>query len=570
MKLSIYSIAAIAMCLLFACQNGSYRSSGDTVRGTTTTITDITLAVPAPALGDVNKEDVMIASEDEKVIGLNSIAPPSIAKDEESKPAPNFNTEDYDHIVENKFLDVAQEPLSTFSIDVDRAAYSNVRRFINGGSLPPKGAVRIEEMINYFDYNYATPTDDKPFEIYTEAGTCPWNTKHQLVQIGIQGKKVKADNLPPANLVFLVDVSGSMDEANKLPLVKSSLKMLTDQLRENDRVAIVTYAGAAGVVLPSTKGSNKTAIKEAIDNLEAGGSTAGAQGIVLAYNIAKEHFINEGNNRIVLATDGDFNVGVSSDDELVNLIEEKRKSGIFLTILGYGMGNYKDNKMQQLADKGNGNHAYIDNLAEANKTLVKEFGGTLFTIAKDVKLQVEFNPAFVQAYRLIGYENRVMAKEDFNDDKKDAGELGVGHTVTALYEVIPTGTDENVNSVDPLKYQKPKIANIANFGSEMMNVKLRYKAPDGDVSKLIVQPVKQATSSFENASENFRFSASVAEFGLLLRASEFKKNASYKQVIELAKNAKGEDEDGYRSEFIQLVKAAAALDSRGEVSKNEE
>jgi Ca-activated chloride channel homolog len=373
------------------------------------------------------------------------------------------------------------------------------------------------------------------------------------------GKEIPVDNLPAANLVFLVDVSGSMSDANKLPLVQSSMKLLTDQLRENDKVAIVVYAGAAGLVLPPTSGNNKTKIKEAIDNLQAGGATAGAEGIKLAYKIAKENFSKNGNNRVILATDGDFNVGTSSDDELVSLIEQERKSDIFLTVLGFGMGNYKDNKMQQLADKGNGNHAYIDNLNEAKKVLVKEFGSTLFTIAKDVKIQVEFNPAKVQSYRLIGYENRMLQKEDFNDDKKDAGELGAGHTVTALYEIIPLGvTDEFTGKVDDLKYQTSAVNN-SNTSIELLTIKLRYKKPEGNESKLILQPVQDNSISLDNSSNNFRFSAAVASFGMLLRNSAYKQNTSYEDVIALAKNAKGKDVNGYRKEFIELVETASSL-----------
>ena len=471
-----------------------------------------------------------------------------------------FNTEDYDHIVENKFVTPNQNPLSTFSIDVDEAAYSNVRRFIQNGSMPPAGAVRIEEMINYFDYKYPKPGNDEPFTLNTEIAECPWNPQHRLIHIGLQGKEIPLQNLPNANIVFLIDVSGSMDEPNKLPLVQASLKMLVDQLRENDRVAIVVYAGNAGLVLPSTSGASKNKIKEAIDNLEAGGSTAGGEGIKLAYKIAKDNFIKDGNNRIVLATDGDFNVGVSSDDELVRLIEKERQSGVFLSVLGYGMGNYKDNKMQQLADKGNGNHSYIDNINEAKKVLVSEFGSTLFTIAKDVKIQIEFNPAKVQAYRLIGYENRMLAAEDFNDDKKDAGELGSGHTVTALYEIIPVGvTSEFIGKVDALKYQEDKNNLLAINNNEIMTIKFRYKKPDEDVSKLIAKTVVDEPIVLVNTSDNFRFSAAVASFGMLLRNSSFKQNASYQQVINLAKSSKGADENGYRHEFIKLVEAVNTM-----------
>jgi len=472
----------------------------------------------------------------------------------------NFNTEDYDNIVENKFLSATQNPLSTFSIDVDEAAYSNIRRYLQNGSIPPAGAVRIEEMINYFDYNYPQPTNDEPFSVITEIGECPWSPEHRLVHIGLQGKQIPVGNLPASNIVFLIDVSGSMDEPNKLPLVKSSMKLLVDQLREQDKVAIVVYAGNAGLVLPSTSGFNKIKIKEAIDNLEAGGSTAGGAGIQLAYKTANENFINGGNNRIVLATDGDFNVGASSDDDLVRMVEKERKSGVFLSVLGYGMGNYKDNKMQQLADKGNGNHSYIDNINEARKVLVTEFGSTLFTIAKDVKIQVEFNPAKVQAYRLVGYENRMLASEDFNDDKKDAGELGSGHTVTALYEILPAGVkDDFTKSVDPLKYQSNDKKIVGGNTNEIMTIKLRYKQPAEDISKLITHPVNDDKISLVNTSDNFRFSAAVAEFGLLLRSSDYKQQSSYQQVVSMAKSAKGKDDNGYRSEFIQLVQTATSL-----------
>jgi len=497
-----------------------------------------------------NKED--LAANVDRMVMTDSTGPSEAGE-------ANFNTEEYGNIVENDFLAAKQNPLSTFSIDVDPAAYSNVRRFIREGSIPPKGAVRIEEMINYFDYDYAPPKNDDPFTVYTEMAPCPWNKQHRLVHIGLKGKEISHDKLPPANLVFLIDVSGSMDDPNKLPLVKSSLNLLTDQLREEDKVAIVVYAGAAGLVLPSTSGSNKIKIKEAIANLQSGGSTAGAAGIKLAYKIAKDNFSENGNNRVILATDGDFNVGMSSDDELVNLVEQEKKSNIFLTVLGYGMGNYKDSKMQQLADKGNGNHAYIDNENEAKKVLVNEFGGTLFTIAKDVKLQVEFNPAKVQSYRLIGYENRMLKKEDFNNDEKDAGELGAGHRVTALYEVIPAGVkDEFTTSVDALKYQA-QLSNSGSSADEILTIKLRYKEPKGETSKLIVHPVADENTALANTSSNFRFSAAVAAFGMLLRNSAYKGGSTYEDVIALAKNAKGKDEYGYRDEFIELVEEAQRL-----------
>ncbi len=482
-----------------------------------------------------------------------------------------YDREGYDHITENRFRKVTDQPLSTFSIDVDAASYSNVRRFINEGSLPPAGAVRIEELINYFNYNYPQPTTEVPFAVYTETANSPWNNKHQLVMIGLQGKKIPVENLPASNLVFLIDVSGSMMDYNKLPLVKSSLLMLVEQLREQDNVAIVVYAGAAGLVLPSTSGSQKAIIKNAIEKLEAGGSTAGSAGIKLAYNTAREHFKTGGNNRVILCTDGDFNVGASSDDALETLIEEERKSGVFLTVLGYGMGNYQDAKMQKLADKGNGNHAYIDQISEAKKVLVNEFGGTLFTIAKDVKLQIEFNPALVQAYRLIGYENRMLNKEDFNNDKKDAGDMGSGHTVTALYEIIPAGVkSQALDSVDQLKYQKPGKAVLSNRTStnELMTVKIRYKKPDADESKLLVHTVGSEKHEFRSSSENFRFATAVAGYGMMLRNSEFKGNISYNRILQLVNNSIGNDNGGYRLEFKKMIEKTIRL--KNEAAPEEE
>ncbi|WP_443937330.1 YfbK domain-containing protein [Pedobacter sp. MW01-1-1] len=470
-----------------------------------------------------------------------------------------LNQESYATINENGFHSVKNDPLSTFSIDVDAAAYSNVRRYIRSGSLPPADAVRIEEMINYFDYSYTAPTRDHPVNIITDVAPAPWNPAHKLVQIALQAKKVSTEKLPASNLVFLIDVSGSMASANKLPLLISSLKLLTNQLRAKDKVSIVVYAGSSGVVLPPTSGDAKIKIKEALERLQAGGSTAGGEGIELAYKIANENFIKGGNNRVILATDGDFNVGPSSDNEMERLIENKRKSNIFLTVLGYGMGNYKDSKMELLADKGNGNYAYVDDITEARKVLVNEFGGTLFTVAKDVKLQVEFNPGKVQAYRLIGYENRLLNKEDFNDDKKDAGEIGSGHTVTALYEIIPAGIkDDFSGSVDELKYQKTTASRNDN-AEEILTVKLRYKEPSGLTSKLLTKAIKDKGFSMNEMSDDFRFSASVAAFGMLLRDSKFKQNATFDQVIALAEKAKGTDREGYRSEFISLVKSAKLL-----------
>jgi Ca-activated chloride channel family protein len=492
----------------------------------------------------------------------------SILTQNQNYPQPEFNTEDYDHITENRFLETAANPLSTFSIDVDGASYSNVRRFLQGRQLPPAGAVRVEELINYFHYNYPQPKGDAPFSINTEIADCPWNKENKLVMIGLHGKRIPVDNLPPGNIVFLIDVSGSMQDENKLPLVKSSIKLLIEQLREEDKVSMVVYAGQAGLVLPSTSGAQKQKIRDAVDRLEAGGSTAGGAGIQLAYKVAKENFIKKGNNRVILCTDGDFNVGLSSDASLVQLIEKERESGVFLTVLGYGMGNYKDNKMQQLADKGNGNHAYIDNINEARKVLVNEFGGTLFTIAKDVKLQIEFNPAKVQAYRLVGYENRLLNKEDFNNDKKDAGDIGSGHTVTALYELIPVGVESDfIEDVDALKYSKSSKSSPGK-NDELMNIKFRYKKPDGDKSMLIEHAVEEERVA--KTSDNFRFVAAVAEFGMLLNNSEFKQGSSFENARKLANGAIGNDEEGYRKEFIELIGKARRLTREEDVSKADE
>ncbi len=470
----------------------------------------------------------------------------------------NPNTEEYKPVTENRFFSALEDPLSTFSIDVDAASYSNMRRFVNQGQMPPAESIRTEELINYFTYNYAKPTGNDPVKITTEVSACPWNKQHRLVRIGLKAKEVAGDELPASNLVFLIDVSGSMWGPTRLELVKSSLKLLVNNLREKDRVAIVVYAGSAGEVLSSTSGNDKQKIREALDKLTAGGSTAGGAGIQLAYSIAKKNFMTGGNNRIILCTDGDFNVGVSSPEGLEGLIERERKSGVFLTVLGYGMGNYKDNKMQVLAEKGNGNHAYIDNLQEANKVLVNEFGGTLFTVAKDVKLQVEFNPAKVQSYRLVGYESRLLNKEDFNDDTKDAGEMGAGHMVTAFYEVIPVGVKSQYGSVDALKYQKGKtVQPTGNASGELLTVKLRYKRPDGDTSKKLEVPVVDKGTG--EGSSDFRFAAAVAMYGQLLRDSDFKGDATYKKVTELAKTALDNDEQGYRREFVRMVQAVESM-----------
>jgi Ca-activated chloride channel family protein len=469
-------------------------------------------------------------------------------------PRESWNTESYAHVAENGFLAADRNPLSTFSIDVDRASYSNVRRFLLDGRLPPKDAVRIEEMINYFSYDRPEPRGEHPFTVVTEVAEAPWAPAHRLLRIGLHAPRVELDRLPPSNLVFLLDVSGSMQSPDKLPLVKQSLRMLVEQLRPQDRVALVVYAGAAGLVLPSTPGSQRERILDALDRLEAGGSTAGGAGLRLAYEVARENHLRGGNNRVILATDGDFNVGVSSDAEMIRLVEERRAGGTFLTVLGFGTGNLKDSKMEQMADHGNGNYAYIDNLLEARKVLVSEMGGTLLTVAKDVKLQVEFNPARVRAYRLIGYENRLLAAEDFNDDRKDAGEMGAGHSVTALYEVVPAGaaTDTPVRGTDPLRYQAPAPVRPAPSvtGAELAFVKVRYKRPDEERSRLMQHAVAERAG---RPSPDLSFAAAVAGFGMLLRESEHAGRLTPQQVLALARGARGDDREGYRAEFIRLV-----------------
>jgi Ca-activated chloride channel homolog len=528
----------------------------------TSNVIDVTLSPDVTALEEVVTTGYARGRKYKK----DSAAPASKAyiqyESEQDYQQPQWNTEEYDGIEENIFREALKNPLSTFSIDVDAASYSNVRRLINNGQRPPKDAVRIEELINYFDYDYDQPTNEDPFAIHTEISSAPWNAAHKLVSIGLQGKSIPTEKLPPSNLVFLIDVSGSMDEPNKLPLLKSSFKMLVEQLRPQDHIAIVVYAGAAGLVLKPTAGSEKRKILAALDQLQAGGSTAGGAGIKLAYEVAKEHFKEGGNNRIILATDGDFNIGESSNASMEQLIEEKRKDGVFLTVLGYGMGNYKDSKMETLADKGNGNYAYIDNITEARKVLVNEFGGTLFTIAKDVKLQIEFNPTKVKAYRLIGYENRMLKNEDFNNDKKDAGDLGSGHTVTALYEIIPVGTNSEFFKVDDLKYQKSTIDPKAKDSKELMTIKFRYKNPNDSNSKLIVHALIDSNISPAKTSDNFRWSASVAAFGMLLRDSEYIKNFNYDAVVQMAQNSKGEDREGDRIESINMVKSFGSVASR--------
>jgi Ca-activated chloride channel family protein len=467
------------------------------------------------------------------------------------------NTEAYNTVDEHRFLAAAANPVSTFSIDVDAASYSNVRRFLSQGTLPPKDAVRLEELVNYFPYRYADHSGRHPFAVSTEVGPCPWSPAHRLVRIGLQARRVATQDLPPSNLVFLIDVSGSMMSPDKLPLVQQAFRALVHELREQDRVAIVVYAGAAGLVLPSTTGAEKATILEAIDRLQAGGSTAGGAGIRLAYDVARQHFDREGNNRVILATDGDFNVGVSSDAEMVRLVEQRREEGTFLTVLGFGTGNLKDSKMEQMADKGNGHYAYIDSFREAQKVFVQEFGGTLFTVAKDVKIQVEFNPARVQSYRLLGYENRTLAREDFADDRKDAGELGSGHSVTALYEIVPVGATPVALGDDSLTYQQVSIRPEASRSGELMTVRLRYKDPQGSTSRLLEEPVRDRSGG--TASEDMRFASAVAAFALLLRDSEHRGQASYEQVLSLARGARGDDAQGYRGEFIGMVETARTL-----------
>nr|WP_294933751.1 von Willebrand factor type A domain-containing protein [uncultured Flavobacterium sp.] len=461
--------------------------------------------------------------------------------------------ESYDPFLENTFENPKLAPLSTFSIDVDNASYTNIRRFITNGDTVPKDAVRVEEMVNFFKYQYPQPKDNHPFSINTEYSECPWNANHKLLKIGLQGKNIPTNALPASNFVFLIDVSGSMSDENRLPLVKQSLRVMTEQLRKEDKVAIVVYAGAAGLVLPSTSGSEKQTILNALENLSAGGSTAGGAGIELAYKVAKENFIEGGNNRVILATDGDFNVGVSSDTEMQTLIEDKRESGVFLTCLGYGMGNYKDSKMEILSDNGNGNYAYIDNLMEANRFLGKEFKGSMFAIAKDVKIQIEFNPKHVQSYRLIGYENRKLHAEDFTNDAIDAGELGSGHTVTALYEIIPAGIKSSFfNEAPELKYTMKKEASD-KYADELATIKFRYKKPDGNKSTEMVTVIENNDSDIAQASSDFKFSAAVAWFGLKLRDSKLVANKDVTAIQKLANEGIANDPDGYKAEFIRLT-----------------
>jgi Ca-activated chloride channel family protein len=471
----------------------------------------------------------------------------------------DFNREGYDRIQDNPFLSVSENPLSTFSIDVDTASYSNLRRFLNSGSLPPKDAVRIEEMINYFSYDYPDPESEQPFSVHTEVAQAPWKPEHRLLKVGLKGREMAWENRPSSNLVFLLDVSGSMQPANKLPLLKSALGLLLERLGENDRVALVVYAGASGLVLPSTSADQKQPILAALDRLEAGGSTHGSSGIQLAYETAVAHLIPGGINRVILATDGDFNVGLTDQGSLTRLVEEKAQGGVFLTVLGFGMGNYQDSTLEKLADQGNGNYAYIDTLQEARKVLVEEINSTLVTLAKDVKIQIEFNPLQVEAYRLVGYENRLLAQEDFNDDTKDAGEIGAGHTVTALYEIVPAGQAAGVGSVDALMYQGRLGPTESAATGEMLTLKLRYKDPEATRSELLESVVRDSGLEYARASQDFKFAAAVASFGMLLRESPHQGTTTLESVLELAEEGRGADAHGYRSEFLELVRKARGL-----------
>ncbi|MCA9596532.1 MAG: VWA domain-containing protein [Myxococcales bacterium] len=494
-----------------------------------------------------------------------AMGPPPLGRADRGEIAPDrqpdHNTESYDSLQDNPFISVKTDPRSTFSIDVDTASYSLVRRFLTqNGRLPPKGAVRIEEMINYFSYQYPQPNDGKPFSVTTEVNQAPWAKDHRLVRIGIKAKEVTAATRPPVNLVFLLDVSGSMNAANKLPLLKRAFRMLVEQLDHRDRVSIVVYAGASGLVLPPTAGDQQGEILAALDRLEAGGSTNAGDGIELAYAMAEKNFEKGGVNRVLLATDGDFNVGVTNQSDLVDLVQNKAKSGVFLSVLGFGMGNYKDSTLEKLADKGNGNYAYVDSASEARKVLGEQAAGTLITVAKDVKIQVEMNPAVVQSFRLIGYENRVLAHQDFNDDTKDAGDIGAGHTVTALYEIVPVGAKPPQGGVDDLKYQAPGQPSAAAASGELLTLKLRYKQPDGNTSQLLEFPVRDGGQEPSRASTDFRFASAVAGFGMLLRDSPHKGTASYQSVLSLAREGVGSGRDqSARRELVGLIEKAQEL-----------
>jgi len=566
-SLKWFTVLSLSLSILGACASVQDAQEESDKVGQSQLVDTAPAHKPEAPLAELSRDEANLPGQyperkkrEQLASGISAPAPASLHKTlapGESEQQVVHNTENYSHISENRFLETLKNPLSTFSIDVDTAAYSNVRRFIEQqNQLPPADAVRIEELVNYFPYLYPEPKGEHPFAVVSDVAECPWQPGNKLVRIGLKGQSIDFAKSAPNNLVFLIDVSGSMDSPNRLPLLKRSLKLLVDQMREEDHISIVVYAGAAGVVLPPTSGARREAILEALDRLQAGGSTAGAAGLQLAYDTAQKHFRKDGNNRIILATDGDFNVGQSSDGELIRLIEEKRRHGIFLTVLGYGMGNYKDNKMEQLANKGNGNYAYIDNLQEARKVLVQEMGSTLITIAKDVKLQLEFNPTKVSAYRLIGYENRLLAAEDFDDDKKDAGELGAGTTVTALYEVVPaTGQ----GSGHELKYQQTQVKRTASDSNELLTLKLRYKQPQSDTSTLMTHVVADQPLSWSAVPADFRFAAAVAGFGMQLRKSEHKGRWTFEDVIGQARQGLGNDPEGYRLSFVKLAQQAQLL-----------
>ena len=540
------SLCIVAALMVAACGDPSHRhNSGEKV------------SVINSEPDEVMEEEVEVTSNEAALMEPSANATSKMILS--SPPPPQQrNAETYKEIKENSFVAVAQQPVTTFSADVDRAAYANVRRIIGYGQIPPKDAVRIEEMVNYFDYDYPTPEEGSasPLRVSPELAPAPWNPNHLLLRIGLQAKKIDLAKAPPSNIVFLIDVSGSMDEENKLPLLKSSFKMLLGQLRPDDKIAIVTYANGTKVALPSTSVKDKEKIIKELDNLYASGGTSGGRGIQLAYEQAQKSFIKNGNNRIILATDGDFNIGINNTTDLEKFIEKQRESGIYMSVLGFGIGNYRDDMAETIADKGNGNYAYIDNITEAKKVLVNELSGTLFAVAKDVKLQLEFNPKYVKEYKLIGYENRMLANEDFTNDKKDAGEIGAGHTVTALYELVPS--DGKV--AQSLRYQSQEL-NEKGKGNELGFLKIRYKDPKVKDAKSveITEPLVFNKKALKETSTDYRFAASVAEFGILLRDNSNKANATYDQVIELAEGAIGKDPEGYRKEFVRLVKSVKML-----------
>jgi len=538
------SLCIAAALMVVACGDPSHRhNSGEKV--------SVINSIP----DEVMEEEVEITSDEAALMEPSANATSKMIL---SSPPQQRNAETYKEIKENSFVAVAQQPVTTFSADVDRAAYANVRRIIGYGQIPPKDAVRIEEMVNYFDYDYPAPEEGSvsPLRVSPELAPAPWNPNHLLLRIGLQAKKIDLAQAPPSNIVFLIDVSGSMDEENKLPLLQSSFKMLLGQLRPDDKVAIVTYANGTKVAHPSTRVKDKEKIIKVLDNLYASGGTSGGRGIQLAYEQAQKSFIKNGNNRIILATDGDFNIGINNTTDLEKFIEKQRESGIYMSVLGFGMGNYRDDMAETIADKGNGNYAYIDNITEAKKVLVNELSGTLFAVAKDVKLQLEFNPKYVKEYKLIGYENRMLANEDFTNDKKDAGEIGAGHTVTALYELVPS--DGKV--AQSLRYQSQEL-NEKGKGNELGFLKIRYKDPKVKDAKSveITEPLVFNKKALKETSTDYRFAASVAEFGILLRDNSNKANATYDQVIELAEGAIGKDPEGYRKEFVRLVKSVKML-----------